>query len=521
MASLADLGRIGTWLVLAGCPAPTPAEPSTSTPTADTGMVPPPPTEHDTGWWSPGQGGFFPRDDDGDGFDTRTDCDDLDAHVFPDAPDVIDGVDQDCDEFDGVAERAALVWSSAREHGFAGFRMKSADVDADGCDDLVVVEPSMIGDLIRGWGVSETEGQILVFLGCDDDPWVPDATFSSTAHLGQEIDIWPRDDGDRIVVASLWRDQSHGRAFVLAWDGSDTLSAETELRGDLVFDFYGAALAMTNGGARYYTVRWFRPEPSLVREFSLPMPDPPAAGYHPTSAGRSVLEPPPDSFGAALRVIPDRGQDGHPDLVLEQVWLDDSGEAIIHTLTPGGPVETERWWSFALPAPNDFGLFTSVVGGLSAPGAADLFLRGIRPGAPGEGWVLPPVTGVTFPALVELHALAHVTGEIPDAVIGYQTLAHDFNGDGIQDLAVTSKGRFAYPTVSAGQVHFFWGPIAGELRVRDADRTVSGSAGHLLGTALTLADLDGDGVDELYASAPLATTAAGYGAGAIYRIDPP
>ncbi len=44
-------------------------------------------------------------DDDGDGHDTYTDCDDIDGAVFPGAADdTTDGVDQDCDGTDGPAE---------------------------------------------------------------------------------------------------------------------------------------------------------------------------------------------------------------------------------------------------------------------------------------------------------------------------------------------------------------------------------------------------------------------------------
>ena len=63
-------------------------------------------------------------DADGDGYDTSTDCDDNDASIFPGAPEVCDGMDNDCNGTPDDSAVDALVWY--------------ADADSDGYGDPAV-----------------------------------------------------------------------------------------------------------------------------------------------------------------------------------------------------------------------------------------------------------------------------------------------------------------------------------------------------------------------------------------------
>jgi hypothetical protein len=50
-------------------------------------------------------------DEDGDGFTSDVDCDDTLADVNPDAPEICDGVDNDCDgQIDGASATDASTW---------------------------------------------------------------------------------------------------------------------------------------------------------------------------------------------------------------------------------------------------------------------------------------------------------------------------------------------------------------------------------------------------------------------------
>ena len=100
-------------------------------------------------------------DGDGDGFDAAThggeDCDDDNAAVFPGALDWYgDGEDTDCDTSDGglysAANSPVLISGTTGEYELAGHDVVLCDLDTDGLSDVVVTAP-YTGDFNGAFGV--------------------------------------------------------------------------------------------------------------------------------------------------------------------------------------------------------------------------------------------------------------------------------------------------------------------------------------------------------------------------------
>jgi hypothetical protein len=109
-------------------------------------------------------------DGDGDGFDASShggdDCDDDDASVNPDAVDWFhDGVDSNCDDVDGGLFEArfapAVIVGDPGEHQLLGHDVSVCDLDSDGLSDLVVSAP-YAGDY---------QGAVGVFYGRNAADW--------------------------------------------------------------------------------------------------------------------------------------------------------------------------------------------------------------------------------------------------------------------------------------------------------------------------------------------------------------
>ena len=89
-----------------------------------------------------GHTGTLPEDLDGDGVVAPEDCDDTDASVFPGAPEVCDGVDQDCDDvIDNGVQITFYVDRDQDGFGDAETSVEACDAplghvdDATDCDD--------------------------------------------------------------------------------------------------------------------------------------------------------------------------------------------------------------------------------------------------------------------------------------------------------------------------------------------------------------------------------------------------
>ncbi len=166
-------------------------------------------------------------DEDGDGFSVADDCDDTNAQIRPDASEVCDGVDQDCD---GVIDDDPINGSTVYP-----------DVDGDGYGDDAAATTSCDAGLTQGGdcddgdagvnpeasetcdGVDEDCDGAIDEDGADLGTWYPDADgdgFAPSDATGVEACAAPDghteslgdcDDSDAAVYAGAPEDQTNGR----------------------------------------------------------------------------------------------------------------------------------------------------------------------------------------------------------------------------------------------------------------------------------------------------------------------
>ncbi|HMV68213.1 MAG TPA: MopE-related protein, partial [Myxococcota bacterium] len=91
--------------------------------------------------------------------------------------------------------------------------------------------------------------------------------------------------------------------------------------------------------------------------------------------------------------------------------------------------------------------------------------------------------------------------------VGASLTTGDINGDGVGDLVIGAN-MAPVPNQGTGAIYVFYGPIAdGDWDTTDANLVLKGGAANdLFASAIATGDVDGDGFDDLLASAP------GYGA---------
>ena len=438
---------------------------------------------------------------DGDGFNTEDDCDDDNAAVNPDAEEVCDGEDNNCDgatdidaidatiyysdeDGDGFGDPAALVASCEDAPGLV-----LDDTDCDDDDDQVHPEATEVCDDVD----NNCDG-----LTDDDDP----ALDLSTATT------WYRDlDGDGHGNPGDSREACQGAA--------DEASAGNDCDdGDATVS--PSAQEVCGGGD----------------EDCDELVDDEDDSIDPGSLQSSFYDTDGDGYGNAAAadacVVPsgavseggdcdDENTDvnpGAPELCDERdndcdgltdddddtldpssataYYLDGDNDGFGDDSTPGLACEVP---SGALTVGGDCDDGDASVN----PDAVELCSSGVDEDCDGS----PEPCGVDG-ALTEADADYTITGAA-SSNLGYDLAVGDLNGDGDDDLIVSAYLTDVSSSLAdAGAAYVIYGPVADDLSLpADADLTVSGvGAANYTGKAVSAGgDVNGDGADDLLVAA--------------------
>ncbi len=397
------------------------------------------------------------------------DCDDEDPEVHPDAVEVCNGKDDDCDGDVDLGVQGAFIWY--------------ADTDGD------------------GWG---------------DETQTTEACEPPTAHVDQPGDC---DDADPDVSPE---------GLDLCGDGLDQdcnglvddcyLSGEilledvpTELEGGLSEAANGAVvigLGDTNGDG-YADVAVAAPTANAPRHGSGavfvvhgPVTDALMLGSSvPRLSGASSGE----AAGSALAAVGDHDADGLGDLFIGAPGGGtEGGGAAYLVLAPfTDDMDLDQADAVILGSVAGEGAGQAVAGGgdVDGDGCLDLAV-----GSPGRGDAVSVpggVYGFAGPASGDLSlddAAWLLEGEDDGDRAGASLSLHgDLDGDGLADPVVGAPGR----SDGSGSIYIHYGVPEGHLPLASADRRIDAEDGVEAGAVLTTAgDVDGDGLADLLLGAP-------------------
>lgn len=409
--------------------------------------------------------GFF-GDLDSDGAYPCTDCNNYDASVYPGAPEVCDGDDDDCDGIIDNADEVNMYWYE--------------DQDGDGYG----VDASPIQ------GCEKPDGYAKYNHDCDDSNSAisPDLPEYCGDDIDQNCNLLPdhcRSRGTRTWDAMLTGNFLTGVGAVpdITGDGADEI---------LVSSFYGTGMVAL-------VAQQVRGEVDVTSVLSASLT---------SDSDVSV-------FGQNF-AVGDQDRDGLPDLAIQANELDDRGRVYLVSAGRGGLVNDLAYAILEGPAANaGTGVSLLLLPGDTDSDAQNEVVVGDPFVGSGALYILDQMlTGITQIS----NADVVFTGEQTDDATGVSAVPLDYDGDGVNDWAIMRMGN----TVDRpGGVYLVSGVQDGATSLADADVFLEGTLGDHFSTfpSIEAGDLNEDGNDDLVTVSSYGETVA-YG-GTILAIEAP
>ena len=419
--------------------------------------------------------GLSAVDADGDGYTPLDgDCDDENPEIHPDADELCDGINNDCDggidedavdaqllymdgDGDGYGNDDATIMACGRPPGFIE--------RGDDCDD----------DAATTYPGAEEICNDAIDNNCNGD--VTECVLSGTIPLaGATARILGEAPGDRLGTR---------------------LAPAGDTNGDGLADFMLASPRNDNRGNDSGSVYLF----TGPVEGQLNAADAPGR-LRAISAGHQV--------GTSIAPAGDIDGDGYDDVLVgaprSNAGGTDSGEVyLVHGPITGDVTLTAAGLRLIGEISYDVaGTSVSGAGDVTGDGVADLLVgaTGYGDGGFQNRGAAYLISGAAVGTTDLSSAEARIMGEARYDRIGTTVLGPgDVNGDGVSDLVTTG---YTWPSNdNIGAAFLFFGPLDGIVNALDADATFEGPAEDAqAGTAVAAGDLNNDGHADLVVSAP-------------------